>query len=61
MTEEELRRILERWMEEEKHLKENIKEVAYKIYKKEHGDTMEGLPVETQGYKKVIRFLGYVY
>jgi len=59
MTEEmrkEVKTILER-MEIDK---ERLEELAYLIYKAEEGNELDGLNVDGQGYKKVLRKLGYV-
>lgn len=40
--------------------KERLKELAFMVWERENGRLMGGIPVERQGYKKVLRALGYV-
>jgi len=40
--------------------KQKLEQLAYELYKEEIGDTLDMLDVEMQGYKKVLRRLGFV-
>jgi hypothetical protein len=39
---------------------DRLKELAYLLYKSEVSSTLQGVPVECSGYKKVLRHLGFV-
>jgi len=57
---EELRKELDTLLKKRKEDEEKIEELAFLVYKQEEGCEFEGLPVDMQGYKKVLRRLGYV-
>ena len=45
---------------EKEKTNDRLEELAYLLYEEEIGKTLEGLPVRIQGYKKVLRRLGFV-
>lgn len=45
---------------EKEKVSDRLEELAYLLYEEEIGDTLEGVPVRIQGYKKVLRRLGFV-
>lgn len=57
---EELRKELGMLLKRREIDEERIEELAYMIYKAEEGNELDGLNVDGQGYKKVLKRLGYV-
>jgi len=56
----ELRNELKTLLEQRENTEKRIKEISYLLYKEEKGTHFEGCPVECSGYKKILRYLGYV-
>jgi len=54
------RKDIQNMINQREEIKRKLEEGAYELYKGEIGKTLEGLPVEVHGYKKVLRSMGFV-